>query len=111
MLDAHRVARKYLKRSAERSKEMYDTGTVLHRYKPGDLVWVLHEGRKKGVTPKLEKRYDGPFVVVEALSANFSVQTSREGSKKTLHHNKVKPNQGENQPKWVIMVAERLRSA
>ena len=54
---AHEVARKYLKANVKRSKGAYDTRAVFHNYQPGDKDWCLHETRKVGVAPKLEKRH------------------------------------------------------
>ena len=65
MLHTHAVARRYLQSSAKRSEAIYDTNVVLHAYKPGDLVWCLHETRKVGVPPKLEIRYFGPYLITE----------------------------------------------
>ena len=56
---AHEVARKYLKASVKRSKGAYDTRAVFHNYHPGDKDWCLHETRKVGVAPKLEKKVYG----------------------------------------------------
>ena len=57
MLRAHLIARRLLRTRAERSKEIYDTNVVHHSYKRGDFVWYLHENRKIGVCPKLERLY------------------------------------------------------
>lgn len=110
-LHAHEVARKYLKNSAKRSKEVYDTKLAHHNFKQGDLVWCLLEARKAGITPKLQKRYEGPYVVQEKLSAtNFKVQIHKDGTTKVLHHNKLKPYEGVNPQKWVSRAAKRLTS-
>lgn len=110
MLHAHELARKYLHLSTKRSKEIYDTKVVLNEYTPGDLVWYLHEGRKVGKCPKLEKRYDGPFVIKRKISAlNFEIQMDRKESTKLVHHNKLKPYEGNTPPKWTVKVSKRLK--
>ena len=110
MLHAHEVARKYLCSNAKRSKAIYDTRLVLSNYSPGDLVWYLHETRKVGICPKLEKRYDGPFVVKRKLSElNFELQFDKEGTYKVVHHNKLKPYEGESPPKWTVAVSKRIK--
>jgi hypothetical protein len=66
-----------------------------HSYEVGDIVWCLHETRKVGVTPKLEKAYDGPYLVVEKFSPiSFVVQFDKDGTKRTVHHNKLKLYEG-----------------
>lgn len=46
MQKAHRVARKHLKKAAERQKHGYETKLNLYQYKPGDAIWYLNEIRK-----------------------------------------------------------------
>ena len=92
------------------SKEIYDTKVVLHNYQSGDLVWCLREARKVGITPKLEKRYSGPYVVTERTSAvNFIIQTDTKESTKLLHHDKLKRYGGENHPHWANIVIKRMK--
>jgi transposase InsO family protein len=108
MLRAHDIARKYLKTSAKRSKNIYDSKTLLFRYKQGDLVWCLHESRKVGVNPKLERRFEGPYLVKEARSdLSIVVQLDESGTLKLLHHDKLKPYRGDKVPKWVDRVKRK----
>ena len=109
MMRAHDIARKYLKQSSKRSKEIYDAKLCFHQYKVGDAVWCLQEARKVGITPKLERTYQGPFLVTEKRSdLNFVVQISDKGDSKVLHHNKLKPYEGDSPPKWVLKGAKKL---
>lgn len=111
MTAAHELARKYLKKSAKRSKEVYDVNIVKHNYKAGDLVWCLRERRKVGVTPKLEKKYEGPYVVKQKRSElNFVIQVYKDGTERTLHHDKLKRYEGDNPPKWALKVQKRLQN-
>lgn len=111
MLHAHDVARRYLKEGAKRSKALYDTKVVLYSYKPGDAVWCLHETKKPGVSPKLQRQFDGPYVVKSRLSTlNFLVQFDKSGREKVLHHNKLKPYEGSNLPKWILSARQKLNT-
>lgn len=56
-------------------KEIYDTNLVYNNYKAGDLVWCLHETKRVAISPKLEKRYAGPFI--SWLSKNRKKITSK----------------------------------
>ena len=77
MLRAHEVARQQLASAASYSKGRYDSNVLLHHYAPCDLVWFLHEIRKPGVNPKLERAYGRPCVVTKRLSdVNYEVQLS-----------------------------------
>ncbi len=91
MQHAHDVAMRYLKAEASRSKASYDIRPSYHNYEVGDAVWMLHEARKVGTTPKLEKKYDGPYLITERRSAvNFRVQFDAKGADKLVHHDKLK---------------------
>ncbi|KAH3783938.1 hypothetical protein DPMN_161888 [Dreissena polymorpha] len=110
MLHAHAIARKYLKRKADLSKEIYDTKVAEYNYKEGDLVWCLHEIRKVGVTPKLEKRFEVPYVVIKRTSPfNFEIALNNKGSIKVVHHNKLKPYEGVYPPVWARQFSKKLR--
>lgn len=43
-----------------------------------------------GVAPKLDKAYDGPFIVkVKMSKINFVIQVDEKGTEKVVHHNKL----------------------
>lgn len=80
-----------------------------HKYEEGDIVWCLMESRKVGVAPKLEFVYEGPFLVKRKMSMlDFVIQLDRNGAEKPVHHNKLKPYEGERPPSWVINAKKRL---
>ena len=99
---AHEVCRKHLSQAANRQKNNYDVKQKLHTYKRGDLVWLLNEVRKESVCPKLQPAFIGPFVVTMKISdLNYRIQKDKDGHKVvTVHHDKLKPYQGQNPPKW-----------
>ena len=109
MWHAQELARRYLGCSSKRSKEMYDAKLSFHPYKVGDIVWFLQESRKVGVCPKLEKTYDGPFVIKQKMSdLNFLLQMDANGQERLVHHNKLKLYEGQCPPKWVSRVSKSL---
>lgn len=109
MMRAHDIARKYLGRSSKRSKELYDSKLSFHKYKVGDIVWCLKEARKVGVTPKLEKTYQGPFLIKEKYSdLNFVLQFDESGDERVLHHDKLKLYEGDNPSKWLLRASKKL---
>ena len=66
-----------------------------------DIVWYLHETKKIGISPKLQTVYDKPFVVIKTLGdVNYRIQMNKEGKTKVVHHNKLKPYEGREPPKW-----------
>ena len=106
---AHEIASKYMSVAAKRSKELYDSKLAFHRYKVGDVVWCLKEVRKLGVSPKLEYIFEGPFLVKEKLSElDYIIQVDR--SEKPVHHNKLKPYEGDHTPNWVAKARRKVVS-
>ena len=106
---AHTICRDNLKESAKRHTEIYDNKQMLHTYKKGDLVWFLRASKKDAICSKLLKPYIGPYPVKEKLSnQNYVLAFSKEGKSQVVHHDKLKPYQGSNPPKWVLKMKESL---
>ena len=111
MQHAHEIARKYMPVAAKRSKELYDSKLAFHRYEVGDVVWCLMAVRKLGVSPKLGYIFEGPFLVKEKLSElDYIIQVVRTGSEKPVHHNKLKPYEGDHTPNWVAKARRKVVS-
>jgi hypothetical protein len=99
MLHAHEVAGRHLGADAKRQKEIYDAKLSFTKYSTGDLVWCLHETRKVGVTPKLEKAFDAPFVIKTKMSdITFVLQVDEKGTERLVHHYKLKLYLGTSPP-------------
>ena len=64
----HGLARKHMAKEANRQKDHCDSKTITHQYKPGDLVWYLHERRHLEEYPKLQFPYLGPALIVKKMS-------------------------------------------
>lgn len=111
MQHAHDIARKHMQIAAKRNKDLYDVKVALNKYNMGDVVWLLNETRHKGVCPKLEMVYEGPYIIKHKVSEmNFVVQFDKKGKQKLVHHNKLKPYKGENPPKWVLQAKKKMKS-
>jgi hypothetical protein len=110
MLHAHEVARRHLGLNARRNKEIYDAKMFFTDYNVGDLVWYLHETKKVGIAPKLEKTYDGPYVIKVKLSKiNFVLQLDSKGTERIVHHNKLKLYEGVNPPRWARQLVTKFK--
>lgn len=109
MQHAHEVARKYLASSAKRSKDRYDVKAAVNVYSKGDLVWYLLEGRKPGEAPKLKQIYHGPFLVKQKVTeVDFLVQLDKYGKEQLVHHDKLKPYEGDQPPRWIVKDRNKL---
>jgi len=94
--DVHETARKKLLASADRQKKQYDHGVTSHRFTRGDAVWLHTTQKKKGISPKLQARWMGPFLVVRQLSdLVYCIQKNQRAKQKVVHYNRLKACHGQ----------------
>ena len=111
MQKAHCLARAHLGQHAVRQKEIYDSKFTIHKYSRGDIVWYLNEARLEGLSPKLQPAYLSPCLIVEKLNdLIFEIQLDKRKNKRVVHHNKLKPFEGQAFPKWIVAAKEMLIS-
>ncbi|CAC5421300.1 unnamed protein product [Mytilus coruscus] len=65
----HEFARKHIAAGSNNMKRLYDRSTNVHEYKAGDAVWLYNPVRSKGLNPKLQRPWQGPFSVLERINA------------------------------------------
>ena len=58
-------------------------------FKPGDRVWMLNKRRKKGVKPKLQIKFVGPYKVVQSYP-NHSYRIELNGQESVQHESRLK---------------------
>ena len=68
MLLVHGIARSHLQRCMERQNRDYDTRMATATYRVEVLVYCTEETKTVGKSPKLQKKWTGPCVVVKKLS-------------------------------------------
>ena len=108
---AHGLARKHMAKEARRQKDYYDSKTVTHQYKPGDLVWYLHERRHLEECPKLQFPYLGPALIVKKMSdLNYMIMMHKSSHPKNVHHNKLKPYVGQKKLRWAKAALKKVQN-
>ena len=60
-------ARVHQQEGSLRMKRRYNMHIVASAFGHGDLVWLHNPKRTKGISPKLRRPWEGPYVVVERL--------------------------------------------
>ena len=60
----HDFARSNVKLSSDRAKMYYDTKSSDNTYKAGDPIWLYDPKKKKGVSSKLSRNWEGSYTVV-----------------------------------------------
>jgi transposase InsO family protein len=107
---AHMLARKHQDNSTKRQKDTFDGKTLLNKYQPGDLVWYLAEVRKEGICPKLQNPYRGPCVITKKLNdLDYGIQLDVKGTERVVHHNKLKPYEGDTELPWARRAMRKHR--
>ena len=98
----HRMAREKSGREMSRQKKLYDRGKVEERYKRGDRVWEATSRRFKGRSPKLQKRWKGPRIVLKQCSdVTYLVGAGLRTVPKVVHFDRLKPYGGVIRPRWM----------
>ncbi|UYV72285.1 K02A2.6-like, partial [Cordylochernes scorpioides] len=88
----HRWAREKLEIASEAMKVRYDTHACGNDLQEGGLVWLYNPKRKKGLSPKLQKSWEGPFRIVKKLNdVVFRIQRSSHSKPKVVHFNRLAP--------------------
>ena len=100
MNQVHTLAREKLVSYQKRQQRDYDLKLKVNTYEVGDLVYVLDTARKVGLSPKLQKVWKGPMLVVEAISSILFRVANRKKSF-VLHHDRLKPCEDREIPLWL----------
>jgi hypothetical protein len=98
-------ARSNGQRRSDRQKRNYDLKAQVKKYERGDAVWLHNPARKKGVSPKLTRAWEGPYLVVHRLSdVTYRGQRGPRAKMKVVHFDRLKPYQGDNKPDWHVKI-------
>ena len=64
----YEIARDNMSEASQRQKRGYDHRKNFKAYETGSSVYLFEPVRKKGVSPKLESSWTGPWLVVDKIS-------------------------------------------
>ena len=83
-------------------KRYYDASVWEMSYKGDDPVWFYNPQRKKGISPKFQRPWHGPNIVMKKIKdVIYRVQLSPHTKPKVIHHNRLAPYQGQNIQNWL----------
>ena len=68
METVHDFAHVHQQEGSLRMKRWYGMRIVASAFGSGDLVWLHNPQRKKGISPKLRRPWEEPYIVVERLN-------------------------------------------
>jgi len=104
---AYHVARERLQVAAERRKASYDIRVKEQTFKEGDWVWYWYPRRYLRKSPKWQKCYTGPYLIVRVIPpVNFVLQLSAKSKPFVVHTDKLKKCYGETPVSWLNVATE-----
>ena len=90
MWKIHETARNQMKVASDRQKRHYDHRSNMYQYFIGDPVCLQILTKVKGRSPKLQDRWDGPYLVIKVLSdLVYQIQKNAHTKRKTVHHDRL----------------------
>ncbi len=100
-------ARAHLRMSSNKMKRYYDARITETRYERGEPVWLHNPQRRKGVSPKLQRSWEGPYTVLKRINdLVYRVQLGPRTRPKVVHHNRLWTYHGDNPPHWLSPVTQ-----
>ena len=98
---AYEYARYNLKKSADRQKKNYDHRSDHDLLPVGQAVWLYTPTKKKGISPKLQKVWKGPFVITDKLSdLVYRIQLTARSKPMIVHRDRLYRYYGRDPPTW-----------
>ena len=100
--DINERAREHLGKAGEYQKQYYNRKVKTEEFEKGDAVMLAVTARKVGVSPKLQARWDGPFIVIAKFGdVNIKIQKDPRSKAIIVHVDRVKRFQGTYENAWV----------
>ena len=87
---AHQLVRERIRISSHAMKLRHDAKASVSNLTRSDRVWLYNPQRKKGRSPKLMSPWEGPYMVIERLSAvTYRIQRAPGTAFKVVHVNRL----------------------
>ncbi|GFS77432.1 retrovirus-related Pol polyprotein from transposon 412 [Trichonephila clavipes] len=95
--DVHNFARERINLRTEKMKTRYDTKATGHQFKEGDKVWFYNPTRRKGLSPKLQSHWDGPYTILKIINdVVIRIRKSTNSKPRVVHYDRLAPYYGHN---------------
>ena len=99
--DVYASVREHLQVAASRRKRYYDIRVKDRDFQPGMWVWYYYPRRYPRKSPKWQKTYIGPYLIVSVLPpSNAVLQKSKKSSPFVVHFDKLKVFHGTAPADW-----------
>lgn len=99
----YEMAREYLQKAGTKQKKFHNRGTSNLVLNKGDFVWLLNSIKKKGLSPKLRRRWTGPELILKRITnIVYRVKMGPKRRPQVVHCDHLKPYLGDDPPLWLI---------
>ena len=103
MAMAYALAREHLRVAAERQKVYYDVRVRNVDFSVGQWVWYWYPRRYPSKSPKWQRSYTGPYLIIRKIEpVNVVLQRSPKAKPFVVHVNKIKLCEGVTPDSWVV---------
>ena len=97
----HEFARGHMQLMSNRMKQRYDPLLEHQPLEAGEAVWLYNPQRKKGLTPKMQRPWQGPYVITKQINdLVYRIQLGPRAKPKVVHRNRLWRYSGMNVPTW-----------
>ncbi|GFU77781.1 retrovirus-related Pol polyprotein from transposon 412 [Trichonephila clavipes] len=97
MEEMYHLARERIGMASEKMKTRYDARATGHDFREGDEVWLWNSKRRKGLSPNLQRNWEGPYTVLKRLNdVVVRIQKSPHSKPKVIHYNRLAPYLGQD---------------
>ena len=101
LVEVHHQVRGQLKIAGEAMRRRYDRGSREVALEVGDKAWLHNPRRRKGLSPKLQSSWEGPYDIVQKISAvTFRIRRGRRGKSKIVHADRLWKYRGPGKFTW-----------
>ena len=99
---SYRLVREHLQTNSQRRKAAYDTRVRKMEFQVGTWVWYYYPRRYSRKSPKWQKNFVGPFLIVRQLPpVNYVLQKSKFAKPFTVHADKLKMCYSDTPASWI----------
>jgi transposase InsO family protein len=103
MIYAHDKVRDNVVKNSKRQKTNYDVKAKGEAFELGEWVWLLNPKPRKGVSPKLQRDWEGPYLILTKLDdVIYRIQKSPRCKPRVVHFYRLKRYKGVDNVGWFV---------
>ncbi|GFX34244.1 retrovirus-related Pol polyprotein from transposon 412 [Trichonephila clavipes] len=92
MEEMHHLARERISMASGKMRTRYEVRATGHDFHVGKKVWLWNLKRHKGLSPKVQTNWEGPYTVLKRLNdLVVRIQKSPHSKRKVIHYNRLAP--------------------